>query len=375
MKHAEKFIQKSIIKHGYRYNYDKVNYINSQTKVIIVCPEHGDFDQIPASHSRGYGCPICGINKTHTKTRYTINDFIRKASFIHDEFYNYDKVQFINTTTKVTITCPIHGDFEQTPKNHYNGQGCPSCANLCRLSKNTSNTKEFIKRSKYVHGDYYNYDKVTYNNARCKVIITCPIHGDFKQKPIDHYSGCGCQKCGIMKYSLANTKDVLWFIRKSKQVHGNYYDYTKSKYNKCIEHVTITCPKHGDFEQKPYKHYGGNGCPKCIMSTGERKIMDILNHNNIEFIHEYAVDYANYKRLRFDFFIPSLNLLIEYDGEQHFYPINFNGIDDDSAIEIYKKTLLRDTIKNAYANDTDVTLLRIPYTEFDNIDKILLNFV
>ena len=108
--------------HGNKYDYSKVDYKNNKTKICIICPVHGEFWQTPNSHLSGRGCPKCGGSKKLTK-----EEFILRSNSKHNNFYNYDKVIYTNVDTKVTIICPNHGDFMQTPSMHMQGQGCPEC--------------------------------------------------------------------------------------------------------------------------------------------------------------------------------------------------------------------------------------------------------
>lgn len=117
---------------------------------------------------------------------------------------------------------------------------------------------EFIKKSKKIHGDKYDYSKVDYKNSRDKVTIICPIHGEFQQKANEHLRGHGCSKCGGT-HKLTQEQ----FIDKSKEVHGDKYDYTDLVYTNMQTKVKIKCPIHGEFEQLPSLHLKGNGCPKC----------------------------------------------------------------------------------------------------------------
>lgn len=123
------FIQQAAIKHNNKYDYSKVNYINSQTKIEILCSIHGSFWQTPAHHkNRGQGCPKCkGIN-TGLRCTKTLENFIKEAVIKHNDFYAYSKVSYVNSATKVVITCPNHGDFKQTPASHLSGNGCKFCA-------------------------------------------------------------------------------------------------------------------------------------------------------------------------------------------------------------------------------------------------------
>ena len=120
----ESFIEKAKEVNCHKYDYSMVEYVNAATKVKIVCPEHGVFEQTPANHLKGRGCPDCGGSK-----KLTSEYFIRKAREFHGEnTYDYSKVDYLNSRTKVRIVCPEHGDFEQTPNNHMKGNGCPGCA-------------------------------------------------------------------------------------------------------------------------------------------------------------------------------------------------------------------------------------------------------
>jgi hypothetical protein len=120
---TEEFVEKATKKNGDKYDYSKVEYVGSITKVCIICPIHGDFWQCPNSHLQGAGCPKCG-GVYHRTTA----DFIEQAKTVHSVKYNYSKVKYVNQMTKVCIVCPEHGDFWQIPRNHYRGNNCPDCA-------------------------------------------------------------------------------------------------------------------------------------------------------------------------------------------------------------------------------------------------------
>ena len=123
----DKFIEKAIKKHGNKYDYSKVEYVNSVTKVSIICPIHGEFLQTPQAHVRGNGCPKCANKKRGDTFRSNINEFIQKANEVHNRKYIYDKNSYVNATTKIPILCLEHGTFWMTPMAHLSGQGCPKC--------------------------------------------------------------------------------------------------------------------------------------------------------------------------------------------------------------------------------------------------------
>ena len=195
--------------YGDKYDYSKVEYVNNKTKIIITCPIHGDFEQIPSRHLLGKGCPQC----YYTTRRFTNNEFIQKTKEVHGDKYDYSKVHYKSSKEKVVITCPIHGDFKQSPNDHLTGRGCLKCGAYTRNNKNKSNKEEFIEKSNGVHNDWYNYSKVKYKHSKEKVTITCPVHGDFEQKPIYHLSGRGCPECAKENSGFWNPE----YIRKYHQ--------------------------------------------------------------------------------------------------------------------------------------------------------------
>jgi hypothetical protein len=192
------FIAKAKKIYGDLYDYSKVEYVNNKTMVTIICPIHGEFKLTPHSHIgvNHRGCPKCG--NSNKGNRMNQNDFIKRSIEIHNGYYSYENVSYINNRTPVIITCPIHGDFNQTPDVHLNGHGCPICAKLNTADKNTKTSEEFILQAKKIHGDRYNYSKVDYKRNDTPVSIICPEHGEFQQKPLNHLNGCGCPKCSMM---------------------------------------------------------------------------------------------------------------------------------------------------------------------------------
>lgn len=191
----ENFIQRVNEIHGNKYDYSKVEYINTSTKVCIICPEHGEFWQTPNKHLQGRGCPKCGQLNGNKKKTFTQVEFENKANIIHNFKYTYNN-DYINDSTKIKITCPIHGDFFQTPNHHLRGQGCPKCA----IEKNSNGQKmsqeEFVLKANAIHNGKYDYNKSKYLTYKENLLIICPEHGEFWQTPDSHLHGHGCPKCG-----------------------------------------------------------------------------------------------------------------------------------------------------------------------------------
>jgi hypothetical protein len=272
----KEFIEKSNFNHNNKYDYSNTIYINANTKVKIICKEHGEFEQRAYDHLTR-GCIKCHYNGKKSNTI----DFIKKSKEIHGDEYNYSLVKYIGCKKKVIIICKYHGEFLQTPNNHLNKQGCYRCKN----NPQRSNLEFFIKKSKKIHGDKYNYSKSKYQNIRTDIIITCKKHGDFLQKPNKHIEGQGCMKCKIDNNTLTTEE----FIKKSTDIHGNKYDYSKVEYKYTNKKVMILCKKHGEFLQTPMTHLRGTGCPECG-GTIKQNTEYFINRANS--IHNKKYDYS-----------------------------------------------------------------------------------
>lgn len=130
------------------------------------------------------------------------------------------------------------------------------------MSKGKNTTENFIRDMSLIHGDKYNYNKVKYDGANKKVIITCPVHGDFPQSPSGHRRGYGCTLCGNKKKSTDE------FIKIARELHKDRYDYSLVEYAGTDKKIKIICELHGEFVQTPYNHLHGANCPKCGKISG-----------------------------------------------------------------------------------------------------------
>lgn len=306
------FIEEAKQVHGSKYDYSKTKYINARTKVCVICPEHGEFWQMPDAHLRGQGCKKCASEKTANIQRKNTYKFIEEAKNVHGDKYDYSKVNITgNNKSKVCIICPEHGEFWQAPVNHISlGQGCPACSRIESSRKLANTTKDFIEKAKQVHGDKYDYSKTEYVNWKTKVCIICPKHGEFWQNPLSHINGNSCPICSKEQKNLSTDE----FINKAKKIHGDKYDYSKVEYVDTYTEVEILCKKHGSFLQKPFNHLQGCGCQKCgvRVSKMESEILSFLKeHLNCE-IKEHNRTILNGNEL--DLYIPSKNIAIEING-------------------------------------------------------------
>ena len=255
---TENFIAKARSIHGDKYDYSKVEYINSRTNVCIICPIHGEFWQNPRTHLDNSGCPKCGhYNIKHPK-RLTQEQFADRSNKMHNNKYDYSKSCFHSIREKVIIICPEHGEFLQTPKNHMNGQGCPKCGEL---------------KAKKREGDYL--------NARKNI-------ESFKDDIYNLYGG---------KYEVVgdyvNNKTKIAIRCKEKYKDGS---------------------EHGIFYSRPDCLIQKHGCPKCSVnkSYAERELNDFIkSHYNGDIIESYR-GFDGQKEI--DIFLPDINVGFEYNG-------------------------------------------------------------
>ena len=256
---TEEFIERARKVHGDKYDYSKVEYVNTDTKVCIICPIHGEFWQTPHVHLKGGECQKCSKITSCKKIAYSLSKFIKKAKKLHGNKYDYSKVEFIDLYTKVCVICPIHGEFWIIPRNHLNvtnPSGCIKCGRAKVANEQMLGNETFIENSKKIHGDKYDYSKVEYVNSHTKVKIICPIHGEFEQRPNNHLQGQGCPIC---KQSRMENEIELFLL-------SNNIIYEK------------------------------------------QKTFDLL---------------LNKRNLKIDFYLPQYNIAIECQGRQHFEAIHW----------------------------------------------------
>lgn len=421
---TEEFIEKCKLIHGDKYDFSLVEYNTSHTKVKVICPIHGIFESKPNSLLNGCGCGKCnGKNKT-------TEDIIKEFVEIHGDRYDYSKVVYKNTKTKVIVICKEHGEFQCNIGDHLGGSNCPKC-----YTKKKRTTEDVIKEFVAVHGDSFDYSLVEYKNSKqsvkikcntcdriylqtpfkhlslpvgycsnCKkrqntpnklkilqkihnnkyeypnfkyvknvdkINVICPIHGKFMIEYNSHRSGAGCQKCaGTYSYTTEE------FIEKAAPIHDFKYDYSQFIYTNNKTKSTIICPKHGPWQQTASDHLNGYGCPICRSSKGELAIRKFLNEHSIKFEPQYRINECrNIYPLPFDFGIlkddGTLDFLIEFQGEQHFRPVKYAKMTEEQKINKFNGTVFRDKIKKEFCENNSINILYITYKELDKIEKIL----
>ena len=409
---TKEFIDKSKVIHGDIYDYSNIIYINGRGKINIVCPEHGTFNQRASAHSNGQGCPMCNTMDRRCK----LFDVLDEAKLIHNDKYNYSLVKEYKTSnTKIPVICPKHGTFMITSHHHINRkQGCGECKGLglngfldkahekhgdkydyslikvynnnkekvpivckehgkfivrvgghihggqgcaeCTMVRIRKTTEEFIKDANVVHNNKYTYTRTKYVTNKTKIIITCPEHGDFEQRPDQHlFNKGGCP--------FSNRRGLTEFINECNVVHENRYDYSLVGYETTRDKIKIKCLTHGVFIQRGSAHLHGQGCPICRESKGERKIRIWLDKNKIKYVQQQTISGCIVERLlRFDFYLPQCNTTIEFQGKQHYKSVKMWG--GDSGLKDRQK---RDKIKMEYCSKNNIPLLIIKYNDDINL--------
>ena len=222
--------------------------------------------------------------------------------------------------------------------------------------------RDAVKDLKKVHGDKYDYSKVKYVNPRDKIIIVCPKHGTFEQRFDAHLSGQGCPICKAEKIKEIKSLTTEEFTEKAKKVHENEYDYSKVEYINSHKNIKIICKIHGIFEQTPNSHLNGHGCPKCNSSKLEKSLRNYLEEKNIRYEEQKTFEWLKCKSYMYlDFYLPEHNIAIECQGGQHFIPVDYAGLGKEWATKQLIIIQSRDKLKKELCESNGIKMMY--YTE------------
>ena len=278
--------------------------------------------------------------------------------------YELISTEYVNNSTKLQYICPKHrtkGVLEITFANFTKGRGCPYCSGRVRKTQeeyeaDLAEKKPTIK----VVGKYVNLK--TKIEHEC---LVCGYHWDVLPDNMLHMPN-GCPKCG--KRAPLTRDEVIRRVAEiddSIEVIGEYVGYNTKMAFRCKK-----CDK--VWLAKPNNIFFGKGCPRCKSSKGEKEISRVLDELHIDYGTQFKFqDCKDEHPLPFDFYIPEKNICIEYDGRQHFEPCTFGGITKERAIENFELAKEHDKIKDEYCQANNITLIRIPYWEYENIEQIL----
>ena len=377
-KRTEAFFEHCGKKHGNKFDYSQTVFDTLDGTIEFKCPDHGHQTMRARGHLDGYGCCKCAnevskaaVQRVAKQRRAKARrEFATKATLKHNGFYTYENVNYINNTTPIRITCPIHESFSQQPNNHLSGFGCEKCGIARRADKKRKSLEDFIAEAKAVHGEAYDYRDFIYVTNHTPGIIICsnPDHKPTPITPAHHLAGQGCSECGEEardKWRRSSGHDTESWIAKARELHGDRYDYSQTKYTGYDCAITIKCDDHGLFVLEPaYQHIETErrrGCGVCASreSTHSIAIGQWLTEKEYNFIKEWShPECRDLKVLRFDYFLPDFNACIEYDGDQHFR-LGPWGHDDEDIQYRFIMGRRRDAIKSLWCMDNSVRLIRV----------------
>ena len=355
----EEFMERFYIKNETAENIEILGkYKGNKIKIKCKCKIDGyEWETIPNTLLKGIGCPKCGIEKAKNSRKLTHEEFLEKFYKQNKNAENIEILgEYVKNNIKIKVRCKIDGyEWEVKPNNLLNNQGCPKCyGNIKKTTEEFKREMKEINKNIEVLGEYI--------NDKTKIKCRCKKDGyEWEARPNSLLNGQGCPKCyGNIR------KTTEEFINELKEVNGDIEVLGEYVNNK----TKIKCRCRVDgyiWEMTPNNLLNNQGCPKCNESKGEKAVAKYLDSRNIKYESQYKFNDCKSKtKLPFDFYIPSKNIVIEYDGRQHFELIDYFG-----GFNSFVEGKIRDTIKTIYCKENNIKLIRIAYWDFDNIEKIL----
>ena len=345
---------------GADYKQKMYNYLKGiDTIPKCFCGNNKKFNSIGIGYNK-----TCSLKCAHDSQKISIDVIKLRLFKKHKNNFTYFWETYTILSEKMKMKCNICNTiFHRSPHVHLTAEFCPKCFREYINEKNKITLYEIKKRIFSVHENNFNYCFCNYVNITSKIIIYCnKCKNIFEQRVRDHIEGCGCPECSRINSIVSFATTLSQF----NDTHNYFFEYDESTYVNTSTKMRMICPDHGEFWQSPGSHKRGEGCPACNNSKNEEFITTILKENNIEFTPQKRFnDCRNKRPLPFDFYIPELNICIEYDGEQHYHPIY-----GQEQLEI---TQFHDKIKNDYCFVKEIKLIRIPYWDQTNINEILIN--
>lgn len=343
-------------------------YVNAKTKVSVKCLIDGHiWNAFPSTLYRG-GCPKCAYKKISEAKLLSHDEYVKRLRVSNPNIEVLGT--YIDARHKIEVRCIKH-DFvwKGYPHNFTNGEGCKKCKSE-KMSARAMSHDEFVLAlsniSPYIEvlGRYENCDN--------RILVYCKNH-DVTWTSIGSrlLSGCGCKKCGIEKVSASNRLSTSEVVDRLKNINpnivlvGDYYVGNIKSTFKCL-----LC----ENEWSAYfsNVMAGTGCPACASSKGESAVKSYIESLGIEYFHQYSFsDCKNTIVLRYDFYIPSLKIAIEYQGEQHYKPIDFAGKGMEWATERFIYGQHTDEIKRKYCRANGIRLVEIKYDEIHRVSEII----
>lgn len=334
----DEMVVKAVQKHGERYSYVDEQWVGMAGNVVYDCPDHGRIVQKAFDHLNKGGCRQCGRKKGALARISSLDNFIEKARRTHGERYQYLHPMPETADEPIIVTCPDHGEFRIVRSQHINGGLCPGC----KVHKRRDQS-EFVADAIAVHGDSFTYEKAEFAGMTTKVVVTCPVHGDFSITPASLIlRGSGCSRCVGL-----NKKTTDEFIEMARERYGDRYDYSKVEYTGALKPVIIICRDHGEFLQKPNHHFQNTiGCPKCTYSVSKPET-DWLDSLGVDQSLRQARIRLSGRSRSVDAYDPVTNTVYEFWGSWwHGDPAIFSQDDMNKVAkrtfgELYRRTIAK----------------------------------
>lgn len=363
----EEFISK-VLERRQDLDLSKVEYVNSHTKVKLIChekfmfgEEHGEYWAYPYQIYKGCKCPFCDGKFLRT------HEFVTKCSqFLFGDKYSIPYFEPKKATDEINIECDIHGTFSRVIKIFLRGYGCSHCNNHPPL------TLDKIKeRCVKIYGDKYNAEELKYNPTLKEITYKCPIHGWHTSNVQNFLNGHSCPECGYKTAGLKGRNSWDEVVTRIKAIHGDSISIPSIEYEGQHTPMLAICSKHKEFSTTPKKLLAGYGCPTCCMSHGEKTIRNWLIAHNVEYIPQYIIVPSQsvlfgIKKFKVDFYLPDFNTIIEFHGSQHYERAECWQTEED-----FQNQQDRDKRLREYCKQQKIKLIEIPYTKLKEIDKIL----
>ncbi|MBO6181799.1 hypothetical protein J6O86_08960 [bacterium] len=315
--------------------------------------------------------------KTYKHPRqYTTETFIERLKELYGDKFGYEKVNYNGAYQKITLVCPVHGDFDVRACIAARGDAnCKKCSNKQKSENSRIPFSEIIERIHEMHPEYIIDKNQIYKNTHTKIKVICPIHGEFLMKPFNIFQGQGCPKCGREKIYSSLRYNKNWLLEKNKEIHGDKYDLSKFKYVNTKTKGIVICKKHGEFLISPEKLISrGQGCPICKQSHLEELVENILKKQSIKYIGQFNENWLS--RQSIDFYLPEYNIAIECQGIQHYEPTRFGGVSMEKAKENLEYVKKLDEKKKMLCENHNIRILYIKHNEKqDAIKDKILNFI
>lgn len=340
-------------------------YNGLRKKITRKCKVCGDVREVQARMLLdNRGCQACVASKRGAEKRKSPIQFSTELFEVNPNIELLS--EYTTNNARVHCRCKLDGhEWNGIPHTLLDGHGCPECY---RRIANRRTEDEFLKEMRERFPTIHVLSK--YVRVAVKVDFACDVcgyHWTAIPDTILNNKNSGCPKCAGRAHILESE-----MIERLRTVSPSV-EYL-SGYKNILSHANFKCKKCGyKWSAAVNSVLGGHGCPKCCSSHGEEKVCNYLDSHGIDYIREYRFkDCKNERQLPFDFYIPSKNTCIEYDGQQHFMPVRFSkSVTESDSISTYKSQQKKDSLKTEYCNRNGIKLIRIPYTDFDNVENIL----